>query len=113
MLRPEQVRHIEQLLADGRKQREIHRLTGTARMTIRAIASGRRPHYEPCPWCGRMKREGTSCPGCTMIAQAAEREGWPVGGGEESDEPTLQLRGELLRRYEEVRRGRPLRHGAA
>lgn len=44
------VAEIRRLLAEGRlSQRKIAKLTGISRATISAIASGRRPDYQPRP----------------------------------------------------------------
>jgi transcriptional regulator with XRE-family HTH domain len=50
MISQEMVLEIRRLLAlDELSQRKIARLTGVSRATIGAIASGKRPDYEPRP----------------------------------------------------------------
>ena len=47
MLCSQIVEEIRRLLAAGKPQREIARLTGVGRGTVGAIASGKRPDYTP------------------------------------------------------------------
>jgi hypothetical protein len=50
MIAPEMVLEVRRLLATGTlSQRKIARLTNISRATISAIASGKRPDYEPRP----------------------------------------------------------------
>ena len=67
MLAPLLVREIRRLLAEGNfSQRKIARLTGVSRGTVGAIASGKRPDYEPRSWLKDERPAGPPrrCPIC-------------------------------------------------
>ena len=122
MLAPSMVTEIRRLLVEDKlSQRKIAKLTGVSRGTVGAIASGRRPDYEPrsksddeferpsgppqrCTTCGGMVY--MPCRLCALRRRlaASGKSRWrdprpelPLG---------MELRPEQQRRYEEVRAAR-------
>ena len=119
MISPQIVAEVRRLLAEGkRSHREIARLTGISRGTVGAIASGRRPEYEPleedegegptgpprrCPNCGGLVF--VPCRLCRVRkALAGKRRLVPRRTMAEVGQPLeLALRPEHRARFEEVR----------
>jgi hypothetical protein len=120
MIAPALVAEVERLLAEGKlSQRAIARLTRISRGTIGCIAAGRRPDYEilaaaddeeqpagppqRCPGCGglvympcrlcRVRNLHANHPRSRLESRHAEPALWP----------RLELRGEHLIRYRQVR----------
>jgi len=129
MLTPSIVKEIRRLLADGKlSQRKIARRMRVSRGTVVAIASGKRPDYQPvpqagedthrdppdgplkrCPECGGMVY--MPCRLCATRSAMANRTGPPILRlFARLGEPLgLDLRGGDLARYEELRRQRELK----
>lgn len=126
MLQSEQVKWVEQLLAQGHSQRQVSRITGIARNTVARIASGHRPDFEAIR---QMKKEERRtrrgkpqrCPGCghrvylpCLICRNRRLELLRQITGTEIHEDLhppigLGLKGVHRRRYEEIRAARGLR----
>ncbi len=123
MIAPQIVTEIRRLLAvGGLSQRKIAERMGVCRGTVHAIASGRRPDYEPlprtdddeesagpaarCPGCGGMVY--LPCRLCRMRRTLAQKlRVAPRGRAIEPFQPAdLDLRPDHRARYEEVRTGR-------
>ena len=119
MIAPQIVAEVRRLLAERKhSHREIAHRTGTCRGTVGAIASGRRPDYEPpdedegeepagpprrCPNCG-----GLVCVPCRLCRVrktiAAGRRLAPRRKSVEIGQPLeLDLRPEHRTRFEDVR----------
>lgn len=68
MIAPEMILEIKRCLATGKlSQRQIARQTGISRATVGAIASGKRPEYQPRPRDDEPDRPTgppERCPGC-------------------------------------------------
>ena len=121
MISPQIVAEVRRLLAEGKhSHREIARLTGICRGTVGAIASGRRPDYEPpdeeedegegpmgpprrCPNCGGLVF--VPCRLCRVRKSiAGKRRPAPRRTTAEVGQPLeLALRPEHRARFEEVR----------
>ena len=119
MLAPSMVREIRRLLAEGNfSQRKIARLTGVSRGTIGAIASGKRPDYEPrsriedksaqsadpprrCPTCGGMVY--MPCRLCALRRRLASKKKNRRPDPRPEGLLGLELRDEHRKRYERVR----------
>jgi hypothetical protein len=123
MIEARQVDEIRQLLAEGRKHHEIRRMTGVCRGAIRQIARGERPDYEAlrrvresqkrargpgpvrrCPTCGHQVHAPCRICGVRQWMQAHRSKGPATCGGDDADGPlALELCGEELARYQEIR----------
>ena len=119
MIAPQIVAEVRRLLAERKhSHRKIARLTGICRGSVGAIASGRRPDYEPseedeeeeptgpprrCPNCGGLVY--VPCRLCRIRKALAEkRRPAPRRATVESGEPLeLDLRPEHRTRFEDVR----------
>lgn len=125
MLAPAKVEEVERLLASGEhSQRTIAKMTGVSRGSVGAIAGGKRHIYprnvkpefpdpegppERCPKCGGL----TPLP-CRLCYVRKKRGKSPPKWDTLRDAPLgLQLKGEPLARYEEVRRWRRMNAGVA
>lgn len=124
MIAPKAVTEVRRLLAEGAlSQRQIARLTGISRGTVRAIASGTRPDYdalrppedqseEPagpavrCPGCGG--KVYLPCRLCKVRSAIAEspRPSPRLRASPSAEPLELNLRPDHRARYEEVRAGR-------
>jgi len=114
-------KQVRRLLAENRwSQRKIAEMTGLSRGTVGAIASGKRPDYDPAPRPGDGLREPAGlperCPGCggivympcrlcrvrEQISHSAKHRP-PQRNVDPEDRLQLNLRGEHRLRYEQVR----------
>ena len=107
MLAPSIVKEIRRLLVNSDfSQRKISRMTGVSRGTISAIASGKRPDYEPrhqpeeepfigppsrCPSCGSMVY--MPCRACALRQKMAAKNKRRVSLRDVEDDLRLELRG--------------------
>ena len=126
MIKQEQVDEIQRLLASGKySQRKIAKITKVSRGTINAISQGKRSDYVPapkveergpfegpierCPECGG--RVHMPCRFCQARRFASEESSGFRGAVPKTIKQLslgLELKGESLKRYEEVRQKRLL-----